>query len=129
ASGWSIPCPPSLWLLPALFSSFSFILRPPPRSPLFPYTTLFRSLPAALEIVAAGPERGRTAAGARIDCARAAADGGQHCRDDECAAERHEHRSSPIEDKQGLVEQFRKQLVDTVHTGGRNISSKVTVAC
>src|SRR5699024_5951868 len=87
------------------------------------------SLPAALEIVATGPECGRTATGVGDDCGRAEVGGGQRCRDDECAAERHEHRSSPIEDKQGLVEQFRKQLVDTVHTGGRNIASKVTVAC
>src|SRR5262249_56784376 len=36
-----ISCPPFLYVL---FSSFFFlIIRRPPRSPLFPYTTLFRS--------------------------------------------------------------------------------------
>src|SRR5690606_41834167 len=36
--------------LVAFLSSFSFMLRQPPRSPLFPYTTLFRSATAALLI-------------------------------------------------------------------------------
>src|SRR2546430_13203413 len=30
------------------------MIRPPPRSPLFPYTTLFRSLPAELEVARRG---------------------------------------------------------------------------
>src|SRR5947209_13451564 len=32
--------------------------RRPPRSPLFPYTTLFRSLPFALEVLAFADEEG-----------------------------------------------------------------------
>src|SRR5438105_12905514 len=40
------------------------MLRPPPRSTLFPYTTLFRSLGAVLVVVVLGS---RLAAGAGID--------------------------------------------------------------
>src|SRR5262249_62223143 len=35
-------------LVPALFLSFFLRIPPPPRSTLFPYTTLFRSVPALL---------------------------------------------------------------------------------
>src|SRR5205807_10277135 len=37
----------SSFLAPSLFSFFFLILRRPPRSPLFPYTTLFRSVPGS----------------------------------------------------------------------------------
>src|SRR5207245_10628794 len=37
------------FLVLLVFISFSLMIRPPPRSTLFPYTTLFRSLYPALE--------------------------------------------------------------------------------
>src|SRR5439155_25159469 len=37
----------SLYRLSSLYFFFFFIIRPPPSSTLFPYTTLFRSLPPA----------------------------------------------------------------------------------
>src|SRR5205809_4263670 len=40
---------------PSLSSSFFLMIRRPPRSTLFPYTTLFRSLPAALTVSALMP--------------------------------------------------------------------------
>src|SRR3982750_4934795 len=36
-----------LWWLSCLFFVFFLMIRRPPRSTLFPYTTLFRSVPAA----------------------------------------------------------------------------------
>src|SRR5207237_10039397 len=45
-------------LLPPVLSFFLLPLPPPPRSPLFPYTTLFRSLPLDRALVAVDRERG-----------------------------------------------------------------------
>src|SRR5205823_8170463 len=60
----------TLYLL-FLFSShlhllffFFLMIRPPPRSTLFPYTTLFRSL---LQISAFGPRRAEPAAGVSVN--------------------------------------------------------------
>src|SRR5690606_42164648 len=47
---------PSTMLLPLFLSVFFLLIRPPPRSTLFPYTTLFRS-PSTLNIPGIeGPE-------------------------------------------------------------------------
>src|SRR5690606_41626232 len=45
-------------LVPFVFSLFVSLLRPPPRSTLFPYTTLFRSAAAATHGAADGASRG-----------------------------------------------------------------------
>src|SRR2546430_17683887 len=44
-----------------LFFFFFLMIRRPPRSTLFPYTTLFRSLPAASGSAAAGGRSGQAA--------------------------------------------------------------------
>src|SRR5690606_41648177 len=48
----SVPCCRQL-LPPAIRTFFFFMIRPPPRSTLFPYTTLFRSTPDSSAIVTA----------------------------------------------------------------------------
>src|SRR5437660_9206836 len=46
--------------VPCFFSFFFLMIRRPPRSTLFPYTTLFRSLAPAPAPVAAAPARAAT---------------------------------------------------------------------
>src|SRR5438034_11417353 len=43
-------CPNPECCVPRVFCFFFLMIRRPPRSTLFPYTTLFRSQPAAVEI-------------------------------------------------------------------------------
>src|SRR5690349_22658244 len=53
-----------------MYSSFSFfflMFRPPPRSTLFPYTTLFRSIESGDDVVVTGRCVARARSGADLD--------------------------------------------------------------
>src|SRR3712207_7589878 len=73
------------------------MIRRPPRSTLFPYTTLFRSAPCSTRSRAAAATRaaGATAAGAATTRARSARLG-HHCR-------RSEEHTSELQSRQYLV--------------------------
>src|SRR3712207_9014774 len=84
------------------------MIRRPPRSTLFPYTTLFRSLDVDLvgEVVAAGPQGGRrvvTGQGGNRRAPRAGSDDGDANRHAGNPTERSEEHTSELQSRQYLV--------------------------
>src|SRR3712207_7790349 len=73
------------------------MIRRPPRSTLFPYTTLFRSVEEAVRLT---EETGQQAAGARVGAVRAALAG---VRGEAEEAERSEEHTSELQSRQYLV--------------------------
>src|SRR5206468_11466432 len=82
----------------AFLYSFFLLIRPPPRSTLFPYTTLFRS-PLASRQAGAARHRSRTPAGARA----AAAVRPRQPRHPEPPQERSEEHTSELQSRSDIV--------------------------
>src|SRR5262245_65649381 len=84
----------SLVLFLSIF--FFFMIRRPPRSTLFPYTTLFRSHPGQVEMALAGGEHQRRRPGAR-------GDGDVGARLDQRPRDRSEEHTSELQSLRHLV--------------------------
>src|SRR3712207_7127852 len=97
------------------------MIRRPPRSTLFPYTTLFRSRRASSRAGTRSAARRRAAAPAPIRCTRASAAGRR------CTAEtRSEEHTSELQSRQYLVcrllleKKKKKNITNTEHTKLQN---------
>src|SRR3712207_7294038 len=101
-----------MFLIEFLFCVFFFLMiRRPPRSTLFPYTTLFRSRRAEALLGGGGPGRGRLTAGPRrlVGAGRAT----------ESGERRSEEHTSELQSRQYLVCRLlleKKKKKHTIYT-------------